>query len=47
MMDMYGMNSCALQQATQIDLSRYPNGVYFIKVMADGRELAVKKVVKK
>ncbi|MCR4738303.1 MAG: C10 family peptidase [Bacteroidales bacterium] len=31
---------------TQIDLSRYANGVYFIKVVADGNVIGVKKVVK-
>lgn len=33
-------------QTTQIDLSRYANGVYFIKVVSEGNVLAVKKVVK-
>ncbi len=31
---------------TQIDLSRYANGVYFIKAVADGNVIGVKKVVK-
>ena len=33
-------------QTTQIDLSLYANGVYYIKAMNDGNMLAVKKVVK-
>lgn len=33
-------------QIIQIDLSRYANGVYFIKVVSEGNVLAVKKVVK-
>lgn len=33
-------------QTTQIDLSRYANGVYFIKAMSEGNVLAVRKVVK-
>lgn len=31
---------------TKIDLSRYANGVYFIKAVADGRVIGVRKVVK-
>lgn len=34
-------------QTTQIDLSRYANGVYLIKAVAEGNVLAVRKVVKK
>ncbi|MBR6160615.1 MAG: T9SS type A sorting domain-containing protein [Bacteroidales bacterium] len=30
----------------QIDLSRYANGVYFIKAVTDGNVVAVRKVVK-
>ncbi len=33
-------------QAAQIDLSRYANGVYFIKAVADGNVMGVRKVVK-
>ena len=33
-------------QTTQIDLSRYANGVYFIKAVSEGDVLAVRKVVK-
>jgi len=36
----------ATAQTTQIDLSRYANGVYFIKAVAEGNVLAVRKVVK-
>ena len=31
---------------TQIDLSRYANGIYFIKAVADGKTVAVRKVVR-
>lgn len=34
-------------QTAQIDLSRYANGVYLIKAVAEGNVLAVRKVVKK
>jgi hypothetical protein len=33
-------------QTAQIDLSRYAPGVYFVKVVADGNVVAVRKVVK-
>jgi len=33
-------------QTVQIDLSRYASGVYFVKAVADGNVVAVKKVVK-
>lgn len=33
-------------QAAQIDLSRYANGVYFIKAMANGNVMGMRKVVK-
>ena len=33
-------------QTTQIDLSRYANGVYFIKAVSEGNVLSVRKVVK-
>ena len=32
---------------TQIDLSRFASGVYFVKAMADGNVVAVRKVVKR
>ena len=38
-------NFASLQTA-QIDLSRYANGVYFIKAVMDGKTIAVRKVVK-
>ena len=46
--DSYGVaNTHGLSaQTTQIDLSRYTNGVYFIKAVAEGNVLAVRKVVK-
>ena len=34
-------------QTVQIDLSRYANGIYFVKAVADGETVAVRKVVKK
>ena len=34
-------------QTTQIDLSRYAQGVYFVKAVAEGRVIAVRKVVKR
>ena len=34
-------------QTAQIDLSRYANGVYLIKAVAEGNVLTVRKVVKK
>ena len=33
-------------QTAQIDLSRYANGVYFVKAVADGETVAVRKIVK-
>ena len=42
MSNTYGM----FAQTTQIDLSRYANGVYFIKAVSEGDVLAVRKVVK-
>ncbi len=33
-------------QTVQIDLSRYANGVYFVKAVADGETVAVRKIVK-
>ena len=34
-------------QTTQIDLSRYAQGVYFVKAVAEGKVIAVRKVVKR
>jgi hypothetical protein len=47
-MDAYGeANAHDLSaQTTQIDLSRYANGVYFIKAVSEGNVLGVRKVVK-
>ena len=36
----------ASPQTVQIDLSRYAKGVYFIKAVADGKTIAIRKVVK-
>ena len=53
MFDVYGkmLDVIKLQSGTslqtQIDLSRYANGVYLIKAIAEGNVLAVRKVVKK
>ena len=52
-LDIYGkllgvvetQNFASLQTA-QIDLSRYANGVYFIKAVMDGKTIAVRNVVK-
>ena len=38
-------NFASLQTA-QIDLSRYANGIYFVKAVANGKTVAVRKVVK-
>ncbi len=37
----------ASPQTTQINLSRYAKGVYFVKAVADGKTIAVRKVVKR
>ena len=37
----------AALQTTQIDLSRYAQGVYFVKAVAEGKIIAVRKVVKR
>jgi hypothetical protein len=34
-------------QTTQIDLSRYAQGVYFVKAVSEGKVIAVRKVVKR
>ena len=34
-------------QTTQIDLSRYAKGVYFVKAVSEGKVIAVRKVVKR
>ena len=34
-------------QTTQIDLSQYAKGVYFVKAVAEGKAIAVRKVVKR
>ena len=40
------VNTHGTSLQTRIDLSRYANGVYFIKVVSEGNVLAVRKVVK-
>ena len=47
-MDSYGeANTYGLSaQTTQIDLSSYANGVYFIKAVAEGNVVAIRKIVK-
>ena len=37
----------ASPQTTQIDLSRYAKGVYFVKAASEGKVIAVRKVVKR
>ena len=37
----------ASPETTQINLSRYAKGVYFVKAVADGKTIAVRKVVKR
>ena len=34
-------------KTAQIDLSRYAQGVYFVKAVSEGKVIAVKKVVKR
>ena len=36
----------AYEQTVQIDMSRYANGVYFVKAVKNGKVVAVRKVVK-
>jgi hypothetical protein len=35
------------EQTAHIDLSGFANGVYFVKAVADGNVVAVRKVVKR
>ena len=39
-------NDYSPRQTAQIDLSRYANGVYFIKAVANGHVVGIRKVVK-
>ena len=41
-----GANDYSPRQTAQIDLSRYANGVYFIKAVANGHVMGIRKVVK-
>jgi hypothetical protein len=48
LVDVVGMNANgASEQTAQIDLSGFANGVYFVKAVADGNVVAVRKVVKR
>ena len=40
------MCTSSLQQTVQLDLSRYANGVYLVKMVNNGKVVAVRKVVK-
>jgi len=46
LLDMVRANDDSPLQTAQIDLSRYAKGIYFVKAMADGKVVAVRKVVK-
>ena len=46
LLDVVGANNHSPSRAAQIDLSHYANGVYFVKAVADGKTIAVRKVVK-
>ena len=41
-----GANNHSPLQGTQIDLSQYANGIYFMKLVSDGKVISVGKVVK-
>ena len=46
LLDMVGANNYSPLQTAQIDLSRYAAGVYFVKAVADGKTVAVRKVIR-
>ena len=46
LLDVVRANNDSPLQTAQIDLSRYANGVYFLKAVADEKTIAVRKVVK-
>ena len=46
LLDVVGANNHSPLQTVQIDLSRYATGIYFIKAVADGKTVAVRKVVR-
>ena len=46
LLDVVETQNFASLQTAQIDLSRYAAGVYFLKAVADGETIAVRKVVK-
>ena len=46
LLDVVGANNYSPLQTAQIDLSRYASGIYFLKAVADGKTIAVRKVAK-
>ena len=46
LLNVIGVNNDSSIRTAQIDLSHYANGVYFIKMVADDKTIAVQKVVK-
>lgn len=46
LVDVVGANNHSPLRTAQIDLSRYANGVYFVKAVVDGKTIAVRKIVK-
>jgi len=46
-LDVVEANNHSPLQTAQIDLSRYASGVYFVKLVAENKTIAVRKVVKK
>lgn len=46
LLDVVDIHQGTSLQTSQIDLSHYAKGVYFVKVMAEGKVIAVRKVVK-
>ena len=43
---MVGANNYSPLQTAQIDLSRYANGIYFIKAVAEDKTIAMRKIIK-
>ena len=46
LLDMVETQNFASPQTTQINLSRYAKGIYFVKAVANGKTIAVRKVVR-
>lgn len=46
LLDVVGANNHSPLLTAQIDLSPFANGVYFVKAVADGKTIAVRKVMK-